>query len=63
MYETARLQGRSAPNAAEFNTYAFTMLLVGRQKDAATHFFQVGNAKQSWLDGLCIEVSDDMKPI
>lgn len=41
MYETARLQGRPAPNAAEFNTYAFIMLLVGRQKDAATHFFQV----------------------
>lgn len=41
MYETARFQGRPAPNAAEFNTYAFSMLLVGRQKDAAMHFFQV----------------------
>ena len=42
MYEAALLQGRPAPNAAEFNTYAFIMLLVGtRQKDAATHFFQV----------------------
>lgn len=42
MYEAALLKGRPVPNAAEFNTYAFIMLLVGtRQKDAATHFFQV----------------------
>ena len=42
MYETALLQGQPAPNAAEFNTYAFIMLLVGaRQKDALAAFFQV----------------------
>ena len=42
MYETALLQGRPAPNAAEFNTYAFIMILVGaRQKDALAAFFQV----------------------
>ncbi|KAL0031492.1 hypothetical protein WJX77_003186 [Trebouxia sp. C0004] len=41
MYETALLQGQPAPNAAEFNTYAFIMLLVGtRQKDALAAFFQ-----------------------
>jgi len=42
MYETALVQGQPAPNAAEFNTYAFIMLLVGtRQKDALAAFFQV----------------------
>ena len=42
MYETALVQGQPAPNAAEFNTYAFIMLLTGtRQKDAPTAFFQV----------------------
>lgn len=41
MYETALVQGQPAPNAAEFNTYAFIMLLVGtRQKDALAAFFQ-----------------------
>ncbi len=42
MYESALLQGQPAPNAAEFNTYAFIMLLIGtRQKDGPTAFFQV----------------------
>ncbi len=42
MYETALVQGQPAPNAAEFNTYTFIMLLVGtRQKDALAAFFQV----------------------
>lgn len=43
MYESALLQGNPAQNAAEFNTYAFIMLLVGtRQKEGPTAFFQVG---------------------
>ena len=42
MYESALLQGRPGQNAAEFNTYAFIMLLVGtRQKEGPTAFFQV----------------------
>ena len=42
MYEAALLQGQPAANAAEFNTYAFIMLLMGtRQKDGPTAFFQV----------------------
>lgn len=41
MYEAALLQGQPAANAAEFNTYAFIMLLMGtRQKDGPTAFFQ-----------------------
>ena len=43
MYESALLQGNPAQNAAEFNTYAFIMLLVGtRQKEGPTAFFKVG---------------------
>ena len=42
MYEVALLQGQPAASAAEFNTYAFIMLLMGtRQKDGPTAFFQV----------------------
>lgn len=42
MYESALLQGRPGQNAAEFNTYAFIMLLVGtRHKEGPTAFFQV----------------------
>ena len=53
MYETARVQGRPAPNAAEFNTYAFIMLLITRQKDAATHFFQVCALCMTALSYVC----------
>ena len=55
MYEAALLKGRPAPNAAEFNTYAFIMLLVGtRQKDAATHFFQVCSHNSLCVPFWCI---------
>ena len=56
MYETALVQGQPAPNAAEFNTYAFIMLLVGtRQKDALAAFFQVNYSYVSCaLSAACV---------